>query len=120
MLERSTLTIKGHVFNETHLQRLCLCQRHKVQQLVLVEASHHHTVHLQGATDSSQPLTTSDLNYAGERQQLITKCIKNRKPNFDKRQNVSKKGENEIPIYSSVKIPSQACSPFQWPYRCPP
>lgn len=42
---------------------------------------------------------------AGERRQLVTKCIKTRKPNFDKRQNVSKKGENEIPKYSSVKIP---------------
>lgn len=44
---RSVLAIKGHVFDEAHLQWLLLCQRHKIQQLVLIEASHDHTVHLQ-------------------------------------------------------------------------
>lgn len=44
-----TLTIEGHVLDESNLQWLLLRQRHEIQQLVLVQAAHHHAVHLQGA-----------------------------------------------------------------------
>lgn len=41
-----TLTIKGHVLDESNLHWLLLCQRHEIQQLVLVQAAHHHAVYL--------------------------------------------------------------------------
>lgn len=41
-----SLTVKGHVLNEPYVQGKVLCQGHEVQQLVFIQASHHHTVHL--------------------------------------------------------------------------
>lgn len=55
---KAALTIKGHVFDETHLQRLLLCQRHKIKQLILIEASHDHTVNLPRAAHNKKPLIT--------------------------------------------------------------
>lgn len=46
-LKAAALTIKGHVLYEPHVKRQILCEIHKVQHFILVEASHHHTVHLQ-------------------------------------------------------------------------
>lgn len=40
------LTVKGHVLDEAHVQGEALGQGHKVQEFVLVQASHHHAVHL--------------------------------------------------------------------------
>lgn len=47
------LTIEGHVFDEAHLQRLFLRQRHKIEQLILIKASHDHTVNLQRAAQNN-------------------------------------------------------------------
>lgn len=52
---QATLTIEGHVLDESDLHWLLLRQRHKIQQLVLVQAAHHHAVHLQGA--AQHPIT---------------------------------------------------------------
>lgn len=41
------LTIKGHVFYEPHIKWQILCEIHEAQQLILIEASHHHTIYLQ-------------------------------------------------------------------------
>lgn len=43
-----SLTIKGHILYEAHVQGQSLSQGHKVQEFVVVQASHHHTVHLAG------------------------------------------------------------------------
>lgn len=46
-LKAGLLTIKGHVFYEPHIKGQILCEIHKAQQFILIEASHHHTVYLQ-------------------------------------------------------------------------
>lgn len=40
------LTVKGHVLDEAHVQGEALGQGHKVQEFVLIQASHHHAVYL--------------------------------------------------------------------------
>lgn len=40
------LTVKGHILYEAHIQGEFLGQGHKVQELILIQASHHHTVYL--------------------------------------------------------------------------
>lgn len=46
VFKNGPLTVEGHVLNEAYFQRPLLCQGHKVQKLVLVEAPHDHTVDL--------------------------------------------------------------------------
>jgi len=46
-LREGMVTIKGHVFYEPHIKGQILCEIHKVQQFILIQTSHHHTVYLQ-------------------------------------------------------------------------
>lgn len=52
---QAMLTVKGHVLDESNLHWLLLRQCHEIQHLVLVQAAHHHAVHLQGS--AKHPLT---------------------------------------------------------------
>lgn len=45
----ASLTVERHVLYEAHVQGESLGPGHKVQEFILIQASHHHTVHLDGA-----------------------------------------------------------------------
>jgi hypothetical protein len=43
---RPGVAVEGHVLYEAHVDVGIARQRHEIQQLVLIHAAHHHTVHL--------------------------------------------------------------------------